>query len=243
LAQSSPDPKEAEREFLRAIEIDPNFATAHQWYGRLLEMHNRREEALVQLRKAIDLDPLSPILHSTIPEYYWLGRDYDHAIQEGRNVVQQFPEFPAARAILVSALLKRELYDEALTEIEKSRTLQPEQPLYQLDMRAYALARSGREPEARKILAQIEDLRRQGRRTEGMAAFVYLGLREYDKTLDIWEQVIAEEGLASEMLCDPFVDELRSLPRFQAWLQKRGIIDPLAPAFPAGITNAALPNG
>jgi serine/threonine-protein kinase len=216
------DPKAAEDHYREAIKLDPNYATAHQWYGRFLNYQGRREEALASLQTALDLDPLSKIIHCTIPEYYSFNRDYDRAIIEGRNVIEKFPGFPPAHAILAEILMCKGLYAEALEEIDRVRSLQPQEPLAMLDARAYVLARTGREPEARAILVTLEQVYAQGKPIEKGLALVHVGLREFDKAMDLIEKVHEREGLEYQMLCHPTCDELRQHPRFQALLKRLG---------------------
>ncbi len=223
LQEEARDWKGAEEHFRRAIQLAPNYATAHHWYGRFLNFHGRREEGLKELQTALDLDPLSPIIQTTIPEWYYLGRDFDRAIVEARKVIDAFPDFPAARSGLIPAQLGKGQFKEALVEIDKVRALQPEEPLAQLDARGYALARMGQEAEAKKILLLLEEQRQQGKPLDVAIGFVYLGLRDYDKVLEALERTEATEGLDDEILSEPLIDELRELPRFQALLKKAGL--------------------
>jgi len=225
LQDAARDPKGAEEHFRQAIELAPNYATAHHWYGRFLNVHGRRQEGLAHLQTAVDLDPLSPILHCTIPEWYYLGGDFDHAISESRRVVEAFPDFPHARGPLIAALLKKGQFKEALVEIDKMRALQPDEPLAELEMKAFALARLGETDEAQKILSEFEAERKLGKPVDGAIGFVYLGLRDYDHSCDAFEKVVATEGLTTDVMCDPFFDEVRDLPRFKALLKKAGLVD------------------
>jgi tetratricopeptide (TPR) repeat protein len=209
--------------FRRAIQSDPNYATAHHWYGLCLQMCGRREEALAELQRALDLDPLSPIIHSTIPEWYYFGRDYDRAIAEARIVIETFPNFLAARGQLILPLMLKGRWSEALAEIDKARALEPDQPMALLYLKGFCLARLGREEEARKILSEFEPLRQQGKFIQGEMALVYQGLREYDKEFELIEQARLSEGLDHELLLDPMFDEVRLLPQFIALLQRAGL--------------------
>ena len=221
--------KEAEEHYRRAIQLDPNYATAHHWYGQLLELTGRRDEGLAELQKALDLDPLSPVIHATIPEWYYYGRNYDRAILEARKVVETFPDFPPARSVLIAPMMKKGMFKEALAEIEEARKLQPDQPLAMLDMKGFVLARLGQEAEARKVLAQLEQQRAQGRPVELAMASVYAGLREYDKMIELCEQVRATEGLDDTICVEPVMDEVRDLPQFQALLARAGLTNAPAP--------------
>jgi len=223
------DHKRAEEHFRRAIQLDPNYATGHHWHGICLEINGQRERGLAELQKALELDPLSPIIHSTIPEWYYFGRDYDRAIAEARNVIETFPDFPAARVQLILALIQKGQLGEALGEIDKARELQADQPLALLHLKGFCLARLGREGEARKILADLEQLRQQGKSVEGAMAVIYQGLREYDKECELAEQIRLTEGVTEEILVDPALDEVRQLPQFQAFLQRAGLTNAPAP--------------
>ncbi len=229
LQQRERDYRGAEDHFRRAIQAEPNNATAHHWYGLALEFSGRREQGLAELQKALELDPLSPIIHSTIPEWYITGRDYDRAVTESREVIAAFPNFPPARSDLIRALVLKGQLDEALAEVEKARALVPDQPLAFLDFKGFCLARVGRETEARKILAELEQQRQEGKATEGAMAAIYQGLREYDKEFELGEQMRLTEGLDPEILYDPAMDEVRNLPQFQALLQRAGLTNTPAP--------------
>lgn len=217
------DYRGAEQHFQRAIAVNPNYATAHQWYGGYLNMHGHRDQGLLELQKAIDLDPLSPILRATIPGWYYAGRDYDRAILEAKKVLQAFPDFPPARSVLVGAYLMKQQYREALAEIDQARALQPDDPLAFLEHRGFALARLGQTNESQSILALLETHRRQGKRVDGAIGTIYLGLRDYNKAIDAFEAMVAVEGWSDDIMVDPFFDELRATPRCQEWLKKAGI--------------------
>jgi TolB-like protein/serine/threonine protein kinase/Flp pilus assembly protein TadD len=223
------DYKAGEEHFQRAIQLDPNYSTGHHWRGLCLQFSGRREEALVELQKALDLDPLSPVIHTTIPEWYYFGRDFDRAIAEARKVIETFPDFLAARLELILPLIQKGRLPEAVAEIDKARELVPDQPFALMHLKGFCLARLGQEAEARKILADLEQLRQQGKSTESLMAVIYQGLREYDKEFELAEEFRLSEGATEEILCDPALDEVRHLPQFQAFLQR------------AGLTNAAAP--
>jgi len=223
------DHARAEDHFRRSIQSDPNYATGHHWYGLCLELSGRREAGLAEFQKALDLDPLSPIIHTTIPEWYYFGRDYDRAIAEARHVIETFPNFPAARAMLILPLILKGQLREALAEIDKARELVPDQPLALLHVRGFCLARLGQEAEARKILAELDQLRQQGKPMEAPMATIYQGLREYDKECELAEQMRLTEGVDEEVLVDPMLDEVRHLPGFQAFLQRAGLTNAPAP--------------
>src|SRR5438270_4617661 len=118
----------------------------------MLNLQQRRQEALTEFRKAVDLDPRSPVIHSAIAEWYFLQRDYERALSEARQIKDQFPDFAHVYSITAMCDIKQGAYEEALAEIERARALRPEEPLALLEMRGFVLARTGREAEARAIL-------------------------------------------------------------------------------------------
>jgi serine/threonine protein kinase/TolB-like protein/Tfp pilus assembly protein PilF len=213
----------AEEHFQNAIRLAPNYATAHHWYGLYLGTHGQKQKALNEFLAAMELDPLSPVIRTVVSQWYYLQHDFDRAIVEYRKVIEDFPEFPLARDLLVAAFLQKGQYEEALAELDKVLPLRSGQPLAGLEMKAYALARAGRTDEARKIKADLEQQRAKGDPVEVPLILVYLGFREYDNLLDILEKMFASGDLPCELLSDPMFDECRELPRFQQLLQSSGI--------------------
>jgi serine/threonine protein kinase/tetratricopeptide (TPR) repeat protein len=211
---------EAEQHLKQAIANDPNYATGHHWYGRYLNCRGRMQEGLKEFQKALDLDPLSPIIHATIPDWYLINGQYDQALLESDKVIDQFPEFAHAHMIKVEAFLLQNKFNEALDEIEKARALMPEEKLALLDARGYALARMGKEDDAKKILEQLNEQLKQGKPLELKIAVVYIGLREYDHALDQLEKLSATGNLEFGISVEPIMRELRDLPRFHNLLER-----------------------
>ncbi|PWU15897.1 MAG: hypothetical protein C5B50_14390 [Verrucomicrobia bacterium] len=221
LLMHSPDYKAAGEQLRRALQIDPNYATGHHWYGLYLDIFGEPEEGLREFQKALDLDPLSPIIHTTIPDWYYTRRDFDRALQEARSVTETFPEFPPARHVLIAVLMQKHRYKEALDEVEKVRSLVPDQPFSFLEAKGFCLARLGREAEARQILDQLEAQRKEGKPFEAAIGWLYLGLGDKDKAVAMIEEAQREECLTPQMFAnDPNYDELRDVPKFQALLAR-----------------------
>jgi serine/threonine-protein kinase len=213
----------------RAVQAEPSNATAHHWYGLVLEACGGRQEALVELNKALELDPGSPIIHSTIPEWYYLQRQYDAAITESHQVIETFPDFAPARSTLVVALIMKGNYESAIVEVDTARALVPDQPLMFINLKGICLARMGKEAEARNIIAQLDAAQKQGKSTEGPMAEIYLNLHDYDKAFALAEQVRLTEGIEPELLYDPLLDQFRNLPQFQALLRNAGLTNAPSP--------------
>ncbi|HEX6083028.1 MAG TPA: protein kinase [Thermoanaerobaculia bacterium] len=115
------DWKAAEHEYRRALELNPNYATARQWYAEFLTAVGRFDEAEVQGRKALDLDPMSPIINAVVAWNLTMARRYDAAIQQGTRTTQLFPDFMPGHAYLGLALLESGRAREALGPLETAR--------------------------------------------------------------------------------------------------------------------------
>jgi TolB-like protein/Flp pilus assembly protein TadD len=115
------DWKAAEREYRRALELNPNYATAHQWYAEFLTSAGRFDQAAQQGKKALDLDPMSPIINAVVAWNFTMARRYDAAIQQGTRTTQLFPDFMPGHAYLGLALLESGRAREAIRPLETAR--------------------------------------------------------------------------------------------------------------------------
>jgi len=133
---------EAEKSFRRALELRPGHALTHQWDADFLMFPaGRTEEALVEIRRARELDPLSLITNATLAWFLYLSRHTDEAIQQARKTVDLDPNFPLARTNLGLAYLQKQMYPEAIAEFERAVQLDPEAPMYPASLAvAYAAA-------------------------------------------------------------------------------------------------------
>jgi tetratricopeptide (TPR) repeat protein len=104
----------AEREFQRAIALNPSYATAHQWYAGHLAAMGRYTEAIAQIRLAHELDPLSPRIDANVAMMLYYARQYDRALEQARQLVELDPEYPGTYCMLGNVLLQKKAYDEAI---------------------------------------------------------------------------------------------------------------------------------
>jgi eukaryotic-like serine/threonine-protein kinase len=202
----------AEKEFKRAIELNPSYATAHQWYGGYLLAMGHFEEAIAELERAQEIDPLSLIINADLGLPYYFARRYDQAIEQYRKTLEMDPNFNQARIYLGWAYEQKNQLDEAIAVFEIV-CLQSDSPLASL---GHAYAISGRREEALKVL---DNLREQSRRryiSPYGIAIVYAGLGEVDQAFE-WLQIACEEraGLIVWLKVDPRLDCLRLDPRFE----------------------------
>ena len=214
--------RQAEEEFQRAIQLNPNHATAHHWYGVLLRSQNRMDEAGIELHRAASLDPLSPIIRYNVLEWMSYRRDYQPALEQCGRDMEDFPAFQlfhAGRAYLLERLGR---YREAIQEMLIARSSVTNSP-YFLGGVGYLYARSGDADKARNVLDELHEWKKRGYAVCGDIAYVHVGLREFDLAMDEYEQGFANGECFPDILDDPTLDELRALPRFQAFVGKLGL--------------------
>lgn len=215
------DWERAEREFQRAIALNPNYATAHHWYAEHLMWRGRFDEALRESERARRLDPLSLIIAADNGAILYFSRRYRQAIDKWRSVLQMEPDFPRAHIIFL-AFVEQGMYDEAFADVEAQRPWLPA-PLYWSDL-VFINARAGRMPDARHAMQELLQATRRQPIQAGVIAWAYLMLGEKDQALDWLERAYAEHSndMAS-LRVNPAYDGLRSDPRFQRLLERVGL--------------------
>ncbi len=212
----------SEEQYKEAIRLNPNFATAHQWYGALLSELGRTNDALVELSRAEELDPLSPIIKANLLTCYYYAREYDRAIAQCQGALELFPDFPQLRVSLATFYSQKGRYKEALVELDKARATAGDSPEF-LEMIGYVSGRSGDETRARAILVELQQWLKKGYDVRGGIAGVYAGLRDYDQAIEWMSQALDAHEYITGLLCDPAMDELRANPRFPELLRKAGL--------------------
>ena len=211
----------AEREFKRALELNPSSADTYDYYGRMLSSLERHDEALALLKRAQELDPLAHRL-DLATELLRAGR-YEEALRSARLGSDLDPQYARGHATLGWAYLKKGMCDEGLAELEQAVTLAPGNTnwLGQLGQ-AYGLA--GELAKARDVLQQLEVLSRQRYVSPYHMAYVYVGLGEQDTAIDWLERAYVERAGAVYGIKGSFLfTALRSHPRFTALLKKMNL--------------------
>jgi TolB-like protein/tetratricopeptide (TPR) repeat protein len=208
-------------EFERAIELNPNYATAHQWYGSsALTSLGRFDQAIAQVKRAMALDPLSLVINSDLGSSCYRARRFREAVNQLRKTVDLDPGFYYAHWNLGSALRANGDLRGAIEEYEKARALSDDSSMLGLLANAYAAA--GRKDEAIKIRDDLENISKQRYVSAYSVALVYLGLGDKDEALRRLEQ--AYDDRAGDSLrfvrVDPLLDPLRGDPRFEALAEK-----------------------
>jgi serine/threonine protein kinase/tetratricopeptide (TPR) repeat protein len=224
----------AEREFMRAIQLNPSYATAHQWYTLLLVSLGRFVEASTEARLGQQLDPMTRMvdIYDAWPLLY--AREYEQALQKLKKIVALEPEFYATHAHLGIALLQLRRFDEALAEFETARALDKAPWISGWLGHAYGIA--GRRAEALRVLTELTERSKREYVLPYAIAIVHTGLGHVDLALDWLEEAYRKRDEQLVMLAvDPAVDVLRPSPRFQDLLRRVGLTAAArAVPFPSG---------
>jgi TolB-like protein/DNA-binding winged helix-turn-helix (wHTH) protein/Flp pilus assembly protein TadD len=215
------DLRSAGMEFQRAIELNPNYATAHHWYAWHLSLLGKYDEAIAEMRKAHDLDPLSLIINADLAELLVLAHSYDESIRQSRKTIEMDSNFALAHNQLAQAYLQKHMNDEAVAELQKATQLSGESPTIMANL-ARAYIATGKKSEAIKIL---NDLMKQSNATYSHAseiAVIYTALGDSDQAMN-WLEKGYEERFNPGVLLRPGLDPLRTDPRFQDLARRVGL--------------------
>ena len=206
------------KEFERAIALNPNYATAHHWYGVGPPLAvSEFDRAIAELRRAQQLDPLSLIINADLGVAFTTAQRYDEAITQLRKTIEMDPRFYYAHWNLGVALeLKGELR-EALAEYKKAAELDDD-PIV-LGLIAHAYAKLGERDQALKLLAELQQVAAHRYVPFSTFAGIYMALGEKDKAIDYLERAYRDRAL-SNIKVDPMLDPLRGDPRFEALVAK-----------------------
>jgi tetratricopeptide (TPR) repeat protein len=213
----------AEKEYRRAIQLDPQYATAHQWYAECLSFQGRFPEALEESERARQLDPLSLIIATDHAVILYFAREYDRAIEQFRAVLAMEPNFGRAHMV-VYAYVEKGMFPEALAETAPWRNADGS-PVW--EMKAYVYGRCGKQEQAERALAQWK------RRSPGAPAIgtfvllhAYIATGRKEEALALIEKSSREHSnLVTTLKVEPALDPLRGDPRFQELLRRVGLAD------------------
>jgi TolB-like protein/DNA-binding winged helix-turn-helix (wHTH) protein/Tfp pilus assembly protein PilF len=209
------------KEFQRAIELNPGYATAHHWYAWHLSLLGRFDEAIVEMRKAENLDPLSLIINADLAELLGLAHSYDESIRQSRKTIEMDPNFALAHNQLAQAYLQKHMYAEAVAELQKAVKLSGDSPTCLANL-ARAYVASGKRSEAVKLLDVLKKRSSTGYSNASEIAMIYASLGDTDQAMN-WLEKGFEERFNPGVLIRPGFDPLRSDPRFQNLLRRIGL--------------------
>jgi serine/threonine protein kinase/Tfp pilus assembly protein PilF len=217
------DQKGAEREFQRAIELNPNYATAHFWYAENLMIQGRFAEAINEVNLALELDPVSPIINSYLSMLHHYIGEPDKALQQAKKTIEMAPGFAHAHLMVSGIYVELKQFALSIEEGKKAVELAGRTPV-NLSNLGYAYAVAGMEEEARKILDELSVVSETEYVPAYWIAVIYSGLNDKDRTFEWLEKAYEEhyEVLAFINIVPQHAQQ-RDDPRFAELLEKIGL--------------------
>ncbi|HKR59347.1 MAG TPA: tetratricopeptide repeat protein, partial [Pyrinomonadaceae bacterium] len=211
----------AENQYRRAIELNPNYATAHHWYGAQLFVLGRTEQALQEFQTALKLDPLSLGANKDYSVALLYARQYDKALAQGRKTLETEPEFHVMSTYIAQIYEMQQRYPEAVAELEKAHAAVPDDAEIAFGLgQAYALV--GRRDEAQKISAEWNEPGKPYLPKE--SAYLYSLLGEKEQAMSILQKAAENHSITvAELKTDPRLTELRKDARVGELLKKIGL--------------------
>jgi tetratricopeptide (TPR) repeat protein len=211
----------AEKEFKRAIELNPSYATAHQWYAWHLLERGHNDEGLFELRRAEKLDPLSLIISVDIADALCIALLYDESIQQSNKALEMDPGFSHAHFELGQALVQKGRHEEAIAEFQKAIELSGHLAVFDSNL-AYVYAVSGRQKVAREIARDLEARHDQNPAADANIALIYVGLGDHDAAMS-WLNKAYDARFNPSILLRPAFDGIRADSRFKELRRRVGL--------------------
>jgi len=213
----------AERAFQRALDLNPNYSTAHHWYAYHLVTLGRLDEAIAAMKRAQELDPLSLIMMTDLGELYVYARQYDKAIEQYRQVLELDPHFAMAHASLGGAYLQRGMVAEAMAAFQTAGQLSGDDPWIRVAF-GHADGVLGKRAEAMAILDELRARSKKEYVSPLYIAWIYIGLGEKDRAFEWLEKAYEERAFGLLFLkVGPGYNSLRSDPRFADLVRRIGL--------------------
>jgi len=219
----------AEREFKRAIELNPKYASAHEWYALFLVSLGRFDEAIVETERSRELDPLSLMINSVVGVIYYFARRYKESIAGHQKALELEPSFLLASTYLVLTYVADGMCDRALETVGKAEAYAAEHA-YSLGYFGFAYGMCGREEDALRVLDALNRLAEKRYVSPINQAHVLLGLDRMEEALDFFEKAYAERCpilvfAGTAPYCDRRSEALESNTRYKELMRKIGLAD------------------
>jgi tetratricopeptide (TPR) repeat protein len=205
----------SEREYKRGIELNPNFAMAHQWYAEYLSALGREGEAIAEAKRAIELDPLNNSVNAALGYFFYFAHRYDQAIEQFNKTGDHWG--------LGWAYEEKGMYEEAITELQTSLKVTGRHD-FSVASLGYTYGVFGKKGEARKLLEELMKRAEQRYVSPYSTAYIYTSLGEMDRAYEcLGEGYKSHDPWMIWLKVDPKLDSLRSDPRFTDLVRRVGL--------------------
>jgi eukaryotic-like serine/threonine-protein kinase len=217
------DWQEAEKQFKRAIELNPRYPLAHHWYSHYLMTVGQPQTSLVESKRYLELDPLDPFANGHLLWHYYYAHEFDHLIEVCRDKLATDPNWFWLHFELGRAYEQKKMFKEAIAELGKASALQKDMTLATAAL-GHAFAVSGQTENARQVLGNLKKLSNQRYVSSADIAMVYAGLGDNDQAFAWLQRAYTERSWYLVVLrVDPRLDNLRSDPRYTDLLRRMGL--------------------
>jgi serine/threonine protein kinase/tetratricopeptide (TPR) repeat protein len=215
----------AGREFKKALELNPSYATAHFWYAENLFVQGRFTEAIEEMRIALELDPVSMIISSTLGMFYFYIGQPENALHHAEKTLEMDPNFAHAHQVLAGVYAELKNFPEAIKESQKAVELSNRAPFY-LSGLGWVYAAAGMEKQAREIIGDLAAISKSRYVSAFWIAGIYAMLNEKDRAFEYLDKAYEEHFdvlVFSNVV--PFFEPIRDDPRFAEMLVKINLSD------------------
>lgn len=213
----------AEKELKTAIDLNPNYSTAREWYAHLLMVQGRFDEALEESRHVLELDPDTAVFKAVRAEIQYYARNYDEAIKESTSAIRVHPDFVLAYYWLGCAYREKKMYPEAIATFERARKMTSDYP-FMVMAYGHAQAVAGNAVEARNALRLLTQMQQTRLVPDLYLAAIHVGLGEKDDAFRLLDRSYQQRiDRLVYLKVEPMADPLRSDPRFTQLLAKIGL--------------------
>ncbi len=213
----------AEKELKTALDLNPNYSTAHEWYAHLLLVEGRYDEALAESHHLLEIDPDTLLFKAVRAEILYYARRYDEAVEEASSVLRLHPDFVLASYWLGCAYREKKMYPEAISTFERARKMTGDWPFIVMAA-GHAQALAGNTVEATNALNKLAQMKQARLIPDIYPAAIYVGLGDKDQAFHFLDAAYQERvDRLVYLKVEPMADPLRSDPRFAQLLAKIGL--------------------
>ncbi len=212
----------AEDHHRRAVELNPNNSTAHNWYSFLLLGQARFDEALAEARRALELDPVTPLVQQSLAWCHYHSGRFDEALSVYRRIIESEPRFPWGRVTYSWALICSGIYEEAVAQAEKALEIAGNSQLYTASL-GIAYAAANRRADAQGVLERLREMAHTEYVSPYFLALIHCHLGDKEKALMLLEEALRiGDAWVIWLAVEPQFGPLRAEPRFQTLIERTG---------------------